>query len=91
LEAQKVSLSTLLANLAMNLRQTVIDKTGLAADAVYDFTLRWASDYGTGPAADSDALPMPAALEDQLGLRLEPGKGPVKVLVVDHVEKPTAD
>ncbi len=91
LEATKISLSTLLSNLALNLQQTVIDKTGLPDDAVYDFTLRWAPDNGEGPAADSDALPLPAALEDQLGLHLQAGRGPVEVLVVDHIEKPLAN
>jgi uncharacterized protein (TIGR03435 family) len=29
------------------------------------------------------------ALEEQLGLKLEPTKGPVQVLVIDHVERPS--
>jgi uncharacterized protein (TIGR03435 family) len=31
------------------------------------------------------------ALKNQLGLKLEPAKGPVQVLVIDHVEQPTAN
>lgn len=91
MEAKNIPLASLLENLALNLHEKVIDKTGLPADAVYDFTLRWEPDYGTGKTPESNALPMPAALEDQLGLRLQASKGPVQVLVIDHVEKPTAD
>lgn len=88
MEAKKVSLPMLIGNLALNLHQTVIDRTGLPADAVYDFKLRFAPDNGP-EATTGDALPLRTALEDQLGLHLEAGKGPVQVLVVDHVEKPT--
>jgi len=91
MEGTKVPLSLLVRNLSGNLHRTVIDKTGLPADSVYDFTLRWARDNGTGPEADTDVLPMPLALEDQLGLHLQAGSGPVEVLVVDHLEKPAAN
>lgn len=91
MEATKIPLSQLLGNLALNLQRTVIDKTGLPADAVYTFKLRWASENGTGATPNTDALPMPLAIEDQLGLHLEASKGPVQVLLVDHVEKPTAN
>lgn len=91
MEGVKVPLSMLIRNLAGNLHRTVIDNTGLPADAVYSFKLRWARDTGTGPATETDALPIPAALEDQLGLHLEAFRGPVQVLVVDHVEKPAAN
>lgn len=91
LDAKKISLSGLLDNLALNMHQPVIDKTGLPADAVYSFTLRWNPEYGRGTALEGDAPPMSSALEDQLGLHLESSRGPVKVLVVDHIEKPTAN
>ena len=42
------------------------------------------------PAAAADAGPsIFTALQEQLGLRLESGKGPVETLVIDHVEKPS--
>ncbi len=73
--------------------RTVIDKTGLAGN--YDFELKWTPEHGDQPSADSgqtDAQSGPSiftALEEQLGLKLQPSKGPVQTLVVDHVEMPT--
>jgi uncharacterized protein (TIGR03435 family) len=46
---------------------------------------------GGGPAASPDCADLPAALPKQLGLRLEPSKGPVPFLVVEHAEKPTGN
>jgi uncharacterized protein (TIGR03435 family) len=67
----------------------VFDKTGLTAK--YDFVLkykgRWDRDR---PADDLDPTPpMDRALQEELGLKVEPAKGPVKTLVIDHVEKPS--
>lgn len=67
----------------------VIDETGLTGK--YDFVLqyrgRWDRDRD---AADLDPTPpMDRALEEELGLKVEPAKGPVRVLVIDHVEKPS--
>jgi uncharacterized protein (TIGR03435 family) len=67
----------------------VFDKTGLTGK--YDFVLkykgRWDRDR---PADDLDPTPpLDRALQDQLGLKVEPAKGPIKVLVIDHIEKPT--
>jgi uncharacterized protein (TIGR03435 family) len=65
------------------LENQVIDATGL--EGSYEFTLEWAP----GPASP-DANPGPSlftALQEQLGLRLEAGKGDVEVMVVDRVNK----
>ena len=65
--------------------RAVYDGTGLTAK--YDFTLNFANE-GRGQQPEFDAAPdVRVAVQEQLGLRLEPGKGPVDVIVVDHIEK----
>jgi uncharacterized protein (TIGR03435 family) len=61
----------------------VIDKTGLAG--IYDVKLEWSPDLST----DTGAASIFTALQDQLGLKLESGKGPVDIIVIDGIEKPT--
>lgn len=76
------------------------DATGIPVDTIYNFTLEFAPERGTAPlmpGSDGEAsAPLPdsgpslfTALQEQLGLRLEPGKGPVGRLVLDHIERPT--
>jgi uncharacterized protein (TIGR03435 family) len=83
----------------------VIDRTGLTA--FYDLTLKWALDQNGNPApfglpagvlpsappppADSDAPNIFTAVQEQLGLKLEAGRGPVEVVAIDRLEKPTLD
>ena len=75
----------------------VVDATGLKGS--FDFTLVFvrsgaqptpydASSPRTTTAPDAD-VPLLTALEEQLGLKLEPRRAPVEVLVIDHVEPPT--
>jgi uncharacterized protein (TIGR03435 family) len=64
-----------------------VDKTGLTGK--YDLTLTYSPDDGPAAASDSSAPSLFTALQEQLGLRLQPAKGPVETLVVDHVEMPT--
>lgn len=72
------------------LERPVIDKTGLAG--IYDVVLTWTPDptaSATGnPSADPVGPSLFAAIQQQLGLKLESGRGPVDVIVVDHAEKP---
>jgi uncharacterized protein (TIGR03435 family) len=75
------------------LDRPVVDETGLADR--YDFDLEWTPDgsqfEGKMPEIkpDNSGKPDLFAAMQQLGLRLESGKGPVPVIVIDHVERPS--
>jgi uncharacterized protein (TIGR03435 family) len=78
--------------LSRQLGVVVIDRTDLVGQ--YDFELKWSPDpvQPTGaeaPAPDSLGPSVFTAIQEQLGLRLEPSKAPVQVLVIDHAEKPS--
>jgi uncharacterized protein (TIGR03435 family) len=83
-----MSMAELAAILSRQVHAPVTDATGLQRR--FDFTLSWVMDRGAPFAAppDDDAGPtIFAALQAQLGLRLEPRKGPVDRLVIDYAEK----
>jgi uncharacterized protein (TIGR03435 family) len=69
------------------LDRPVLDKTGLAGH--YDIALNWIPEYAGPPASDSNSVNVFTAVQEQLGLRLEPQKAPVEILVIDHAEKPS--
>ncbi len=89
--------------LSMVLGRTVIDQSGVTHP--FDVKLDFAPDAGTAglplpmgptgpvPPSSSDAVnpPIFTAIQEQLGLKLESAKGPVDVLVIDHVERPSAN
>jgi uncharacterized protein (TIGR03435 family) len=83
LAATKVSIPLLAFFLSSRMDRIVLDKTGLSDD--YDFKLEWAPDQ----TPDSSSPALSTALKEQLGLRLESQRGPVKVLVVDGASKVT--
>jgi uncharacterized protein (TIGR03435 family) len=69
----------------------IVDKTGLG-EKKFDFELKWTPDNRRNADDAADAGPsIFTALEEQLGLKLVPSKGPVDVLVIDHIEKPSAN
>jgi uncharacterized protein (TIGR03435 family) len=77
-----------------NLAVPVVDKTGL--NGKYDFTLEWAPDPvqvvgDTAAPPQDDSGPSLVTAIRQLGLRLESAKVPVETIVIDHVEKPSAN
>ena len=61
----------------------IVDKTGL--EGFYAFTLR----YTGTPSPDSDVPSLFTALQEQLGLRLQAATAPVRVLVIDSIQRPT--
>jgi uncharacterized protein (TIGR03435 family) len=86
LTAHNLSMTLFADILPRQVPRTVIDKTGLAGN--YDLTLQWSREDSTN--ADADTAPsIFTALPEQLGLKLQPAKGPVETLVVDHVEMPS--
>ncbi|HWB31814.1 MAG TPA: TIGR03435 family protein [Acidobacteriaceae bacterium] len=66
----------------------VIDKTGLTGHA--DITLKWSDDVAQQQGGP-DVISIFTAVQDQLGLKLQPSKGPVDTLVIDHATMPTPD
>jgi len=71
----------------------VVDKTGL--DKSYDFTLTFAPQLPPGVSRDSlppELQELPSifdAVRDQLGLKLEPTRGPVDYYIIDHIDRPS--
>ena len=97
-------MSELVRILAMVLGSPVLDKTEFTGE--FEVHLEFTPDESTaglpgsggprdpgGPrlATDPSRPSISAALQEQLGLKLASAKGPVEVLVIDHVERPTAN
>lgn len=84
---QDVSITELARQMSymLDLNRLVVDATALKGR--YDFTLNWVPMGEAGNAGPS----LFAALEEQLGLRLVSTTGPVEVLVIDHIERPSAN
>jgi uncharacterized protein (TIGR03435 family) len=84
----------LLANTLSNATgRPVVDKTGLTGK--YDYVLEWTPDAAAGENADAPAAgtgpTIFTALQEQLGLKLEAAKGPVDTIVIDSVDRPSAN
>jgi uncharacterized protein (TIGR03435 family) len=94
LEAQAQPLAILATALgAIYLDRPVIDKTGLKG--LYDIRLQWTSDPRLSASVSTATPPVDIgpslfnAVEEQLGLRLESGRGPLPVLIIDNVQQPS--
>jgi uncharacterized protein (TIGR03435 family) len=95
--AHAMKISTIVSQFGGIDGRMVIDKTGLG-DAKYDFDLTWtpnlfpndqrATDQ-RATAADDAPPSLYTALEEQLGLKLVPAKSQLKVIIVDHIERPS--
>jgi len=92
LTCQGVTMDRLASTLSQQgLGRVVLDSTGLTGR--YDFKLSWAPESVAADAnsADPSGPSIFTAVTEQLGLKLEPQKGPVAVLVIDHIEMPSAN
>ena len=100
MDAVAMGIPNIVQSFSSQLGRTVIDKTGLKG--LYDIKLRWTPDnaaLGGGPAGPGGPEAAPpidpngpsifTAIQEQLGLKLDSTKGPVEVLVIDNVQKPT--
>jgi uncharacterized protein (TIGR03435 family) len=97
-KGQRGRISQLCDRLATMLERVVVDQTELKGN--YNITATWAPDpelergaagRGPGPDAAADGPTLFTALQEQLGLKLVAGKGPVEVIVVDSAEKVTGN
>jgi uncharacterized protein (TIGR03435 family) len=78
-------LSLFATGLSQIVGRTVVDRTGLAGNWAFELT------YASEPSPDADAPSLFTAVQEQLGLKLEATTGPVDLLVVDRVQRPTPD
>jgi uncharacterized protein (TIGR03435 family) len=99
LSGAAVPIVVLTEQFALRLGRTVVDMTGLEGN--YDIDLEWTADDGAipffGGSSDAVAPPDPqgqtifTALKEQLGLKIESRTAPVDVIVIDHVQTPSAN
>jgi uncharacterized protein (TIGR03435 family) len=98
LTAREVPIADLVDVLSLLLNRPVLARTGLTGK--YNFTLQWTPDEtqdrdffpaGVGQPPDPAGPSIFTAIQQQLGLKLESGNGPVDVIVIDRVEKPSGN
>ena len=95
LAAASIPIADLTPMLSRILGRMVVDKTGLPGK--FDVSLQWmpAQSQQPSPEGSKPQPPRPAdpsilaAIQEQLGLRLESRKGPVEMFVIDGAEKPS--
>jgi len=89
ISAKDIPMAHLANILGASLHRVVIDHTGLSGG--YDLSLDWTPEppAGSDTSGESSGPSLFAALQEQLGLKLESTKGPVDIIVVDNIEKPT--
>ena len=88
--------------ISLQIGSTVVDKTGLTG--TYDYALSFVPDEsmkagilppgrsgGGAPPPDAEGTSIFTALQEQLGLKLVAQKEPVDVIVIDHIEQPSAN
>lgn len=84
--------SDLAGSLSWLLSKPISDKTNLTGR--YDVELRWTPEsveMRSNASSEQDVPTIVTAIQEQLGLKLQPSKVPVRVLVIDHIEKKPSD
>jgi uncharacterized protein (TIGR03435 family) len=84
------TVALLAEQLSRTLGRVVVDKTGL--DGRYELSLKWTADDAaapTSPANVDGCSSIFTAIQEELGLKLESQKGPVSILVIDHIDLPS--
>jgi uncharacterized protein (TIGR03435 family) len=95
---QRVSMARIAREMSPIAGRPVQDETKLAG--YFDFHLTWTSDqnvskidsdkvHAAGNVLDSSGPSFFSAIQEQLGLKLEPKKGQIEILVIDHAEQPS--
>ena len=89
-------MSTFALGLSNQVARVVVDRTGLTGNWDFEFTftperIRQAPPGAPPPDIDPNGPSLFTAIQEQLGLKLESTKGPVNVLVIDHIEQPSPD
>jgi uncharacterized protein (TIGR03435 family) len=91
----KIAMSEFVRTLSTLLGRSVLDRTGFTG--LFDVQLDFVPDETTPamppppPGSGVSGISIAQALQEQLGLRLEPAKSPVEVIVIDHAERPSAN
>jgi bla regulator protein BlaR1 len=86
LDAQGVKMENITKALEGEVERTIVDKTGLTGS--YDAHLHWQPEKGAVKPDDEAQPGIFTAIQEQLGLKLQPSKGDVDVLVVDAAQLP---
>jgi uncharacterized protein (TIGR03435 family) len=92
ISAGAVSMEELARNMSRLVGRVIVDRTELQGR--YDFDLKFTPEGELPAAADREPDRMPSlyvALEEQLGLKLEPQRAPVNVVVIDSIQRPVED
>ena len=95
-----IGMGQFVATLSRLVERTVIDRTGI--DGAFDLQVRFTPDPSQlrpgppppdapPPSVDANGPSLFTALQEQLGLKLESTRGPVEVIVIDRLERPTTD
>jgi uncharacterized protein (TIGR03435 family) len=89
MRAANMSMSEFALIMKFFMDRPIVDQTGLAGR--YDFLLKWLFDESKAPPDGSAPPGLFTAIQEQVGLKLEPVKAQTDVLVLDAVERPSAN